>query len=1254
RTILGIPNEEPMDRVLHPRNDSEMVGIVFNDTFSYRLKFSWGHRLQILREHFEYSDHCWALCDETFCFLSIYWQSGLVAFLTAINAAIIEVATNHSVMEKLTSVIGINMRILLFISKGEIVNELFIFICIVYFSPIALMYAGFIFIVSIFTTLVIKLFQMAILTDFMVVVIPFTLNGLPILTGLVGSLFTVSWGCLGFMALCLFNPFASTAGMAQISHQEYHVMIFFFLTFDTLLYLTLTLYFENILPDENGQQNSPPFFLKSSFWPQHKNTHHEVFGNEMNSEIFCDDSFESVSPEFHRKETIRFRNLKKENKGKPKKVQALQGICLDIYEGQLTAILGHSGDGSATIYNTQLSEIMNIKEIRNYTGFCLQFNIYFDFLTVRESFGLFSKIKGIPPKEVEQEVKGVMMESDMHNSQDVIAKELSGGQKRKLTFDIAVLGEPQILLLDKPIARLDPFSRHLMWNFLKEWKTTNMIPFSTQFMNEADILPDRKLSLSNGKLGGAGLSLFLKQKWGIGYHLSLHRNERCDTERITFFITKHISDTRLTAEREEKLFADFCRDLENSSDQSIMNFGVSMTTLSEVFLNLKGRSAMDKPDSDTGVEPEVEQALCPLPEVKKAVNSAALLCFLKLRNERKIFLPLLVVFGIALISTICEKIVYSMFFRDYHWEFSPGMHFLPLEQLPQTPLTNLLIINNTGSNIEDAVQSLKHQVLVLEVDDARNRNVSEDPSYKGAIIESGGHKDYRFSVACNTKRMNCFPVLIGIVSNALLGIFYLTELIKMERSMFPPNNPRWATGNLSDFLLLLIVNCLSHYIGVSSVSLCPSVYWCGQALVDIPFYFGILSMHFMYYIFLEFTIALEFILALLFSYLIIFILILLGLTCSGKIIMIIYTILIWSKIQDYEKSTTGEIILLTVFIPYLQITIFLFIIWCLEMKYGKETMRKDTFFRISPRRRENCPNPEEPEEEDEDIQTKRVKTANVLTASNLDEKLIIMASCEVLGLLGHNGAGKSTSIKIITGNTKPYEGVVVFSGRGTPQMQQEGNGIRCPRYCPQENALWSNVMVREHLDLYAAVKGLAKEKAALSAPRLAEALKLQDQMTLPAKPLSEGVLGSLAVVLLEDPTTGMDPERQLQIEGRPADHPLQVEAEAVCDHMAIMVSGRLRCVSSIQHLKSKFGKDYLLEVKEKALTRVKALHTEILKLSPQDAWQESYSFMMAYKLPMEGVHPLCQAFSKLDALFLELSKEQEQGNFDYDVFATVR
>lgn len=72
--------------------------------------------------------------------------------------------------------------------------------------------------------------------------------------------------------------------------------------------------------------------------------------------------------------------------------------------------------GSATIYNTQLSEIMDMEEIRNYTGFCPQFNIYFDFLTVRENLRLFAKIKGIPAKEVEQEVDAQIRTDDPGNN----------------------------------------------------------------------------------------------------------------------------------------------------------------------------------------------------------------------------------------------------------------------------------------------------------------------------------------------------------------------------------------------------------------------------------------------------------------------------------------------------------------------------------------------------------------------------------------------------------------------------------------------------------------------------------------------------------------------------------------------------------------------------------------------------------------------------------------------------------------------
>lgn len=81
----------------------------------------------------------------------------------------------------------------------------------------------------------------------------------------------------------------------------------------------------------------------------------------------------------------------------------------------------------------------------------------------------------------------------------------------------------------------------------------------------------------------------------------------CGTEGTTSLVRRHVSDAKLTAESEDKLvyglplertdkFPGLCRDLEESSDQGIMNFDVSMTTLSEVFLNLKGESAVDEPD----------------------------------------------------------------------------------------------------------------------------------------------------------------------------------------------------------------------------------------------------------------------------------------------------------------------------------------------------------------------------------------------------------------------------------------------------------------------------------------------------------------------------------------------------------------------------------------------------------------------------------------------------------------------------------
>ncbi|ELK12425.1 ATP-binding cassette sub-family A member 9 [Pteropus alecto] len=1365
RTIMGWPDEKSMNK-LDLNYSMDAVRVIFNDNFSYHLKFFWGGRIPKMKEHRDHSAHCQTVDEKVTCEGSVFWKKGFIAFQAAINAAIIEITTNHSVMEELMSVTGINMKILPFIAQEGITTDFFIFFCIISFSTFiyyvsvnvtqerqymkslmtmmglresafwlswGLMYAGFIFIMATLMALVVKSTHVVVLTGFAVVFTLFLLYGLslitlaflmsvlvkkPFLSGLVVYLLTVCWGSLGFTALyrhlpaflewtlCLLSPFAFTAGMAQLLHLDYDVnanihldssnnlnliiAILFMLVFDTLLYLVLTLYFDKILPTEYGRRRSPCFFLKSSFWFQHQKVDHVALENELDLDPSSNDAFEPVPPEFRGKEAIRIKNLKKEyKKGKNERVEALKGLVFDIYEGQITALLGHSGagkttllnmlsglsvptSGSVTIYNHSPSEAADLETVSKLTGVCPQSNVQFGFLTVRENLQLFAEIKGIQPHEVKQEVQRVLRDLEMESIQDILAQNLSGGQKRKLTFGIAILGDPQILLLDEPTAGSDPLSRHRVWSLLKERKLDRVILFSTQFMDEADILADRKVFISNGKLKCAGSSLFLKKKWGIGYHLSLHLNEMCNPDNVTSLVKQHIPDAKLTAQSEEKLvytlplertnkFPDLYKDLDRCSNQGIENYGVSMTTLNEVFLKLEGKSAMDESDSgiwgqlqsdrtkDSGSLVELEQLLSSCHETKKAVRGMVLwrqqVCaiakvrFLKLKNEKKTLMTILLLLGISFFPQLLEHLFYELYKKSYSWGLSPNMYFHSPGQPPQAPLTHLLVINKTGSSIENFIHSLRQQNIALEVDAFGTRYGPNESSYNGAITVSGDDKDHRFSIACNTKRLNCFPVLMDIISNGLLGILNSSERIQTDRSTYFEEHTSDEYGYMSNaFFWIPVAACFTPYIAMSSIGdykkkthsqlwisgLYPSAYWFGQALVDSPLYFLILLlMQIMDYIF-----------------------------NPDEIMFIIQNLLIQISPDsvDYVGSSEHYILYLALLIQPVIVAS------CLRKEYAGK--KKNCFAK----------------------KKKKVATRNVS---------FCVKKGEVFGLLGHNGAGKSTTIQMITGDKKPTSGQVTLKG------SSEGDDLGFLGYCPQENALWPNLTVREHLEVFAAVKGLRKADAAVAITRLVGALQLQDQQKRPVKALSEGIkrklcfalsiLGNPPVVLLDEPSTGMDPEGQQRMwqairatfrnteRGALLTTHYMAEAEAVCDRVAIMVSGRLRCIGSIQHLKSKFGKDYLLEMKVKTLSQVEPLHSEILRLFPQAARQERYSSLMVYKLPVEDVRPLSQAFFKLEIVkqnfdleeyslsqstleqvFLELSKEQELEDFDDELHHSVK
>nr|XP_045014094.1 ATP-binding cassette sub-family A member 6 [Jaculus jaculus] len=1514
-TIIGAPNKTHMDKLLL-ENFPHAMGVIFQDTFSYKLKLILGYGIPLFKEE-SLPAHCWNLYSGFSCPLSTYWTRGFVALQSVLNAAIVEITTNHSVMEELTSVTAINMKTLPFISKDLLQNEIFILLCLLYFSPViyfvslnvtkerkqrkdlmtmmglqnsafwlswGLLYAGVIFITSIVITIVITSSQIIVLTGFMVIFTLFFLYGLSLialtflmsvllqkaaLTNLIMLLLSLLWGCVGLTVLyrqlpsslqwilSIFSPFAFSAGMAQIIHLDYnlngvvfpdpsgdsYVMIatYSILAFDGLIYLILALYFDKILPHGDEHRSSPLFFLNSPSCFQHGKTNNRATEKDIDLELPTDD-FEPIASEFQGKEAIRIRNVKKEYKGKSGKVEALKGLFFDIYESQITAILGHSGagkssllnilnglsvptEGSVTIYNKNLSEMQDLKEIRKITGVCPQHNVQFDALTVKENLHLFATVKGIHPGEVAREVQKILLEMDMQPIQDNLAESLSEGQKRKLTFGIAMLGEPRILLLDEPTVGLDPFSRQRVWSFLNERRANRVILLSTQFVDEADILADRKMIMSSGSLKYAGSSVFLKRKWGLGYHLSLYRNEACDPEQITSSITHHIPDAKLKIKNKEKLvytlplertnkFPDLFSDLEKYTGKDMMGYDVSMSTLNEVFMNLEGESTTKPVYVHVGFKctemvrdseslSEVESTYSSLPDVHKALSSMCLwrmqvcamarLRLLKLKRGRKSLLTLLLIFGIGLFPLIMEKQAHSMVDEGADWEFKTELYFLSPGQLPQDLRTSLLIINNTESNIEDFIQSLKHQNILLEVDDFENRNGTEGLSYNGAIIVSGKQKDYRFSVVCNTKRVHCFPVLMNVISNGLLRMFNQTQRIRIERSSFSFKHKIWVGLPDGSIFLLFVVCSISPYIAMSSASdykrkadsqlwvsgLYPSAYWCGQAIVDISLFNLIFSlMYLIFYItkIIEMSTVPQIILpmaifsfgyaaSLIFlAYLISFIfckrrknnglwslcyyIVLtfmfdivqlnffsLATISSMTLIPLIslgaYLVFFavkahenYQEFQDPNYDISGVDYLMCL-IPYFHTLLCIFALRCMELKYGKKVMRKDPVFRISPRSPDVQPSPEYPTDEDEDVQAERARASAALSTSSSDEKPGIIASClykeytghwkscfskrkktvatrnisfcvkkgEVLGLLGPNGAGKSSCIKMIAGITKPTSGEVELSA-GSPAGARQRDALRCG-YCPQQNALWPSLTPKEHLQVYAAVKGLRKEDAAAVIHRLVGGFKLQEQLDVPVRNLAAGatrklgfalgVLGNAPVLLLDEPSTGADPAGRrrmwqvIQAAVKNTERSVLLitndlaEAEAVCDRVAVMVSGRLRCIGSIQHLKKKFGKDYILELKVKEPSSEPLVHTEVLKLFPQAARQERCFASLTYKLPIADVYPLSEAFHKLEAVkhnfnleeyslsqctlekvILELSKEQELGNDDEDIDTTMR
>ncbi|XP_063076854.1 ATP-binding cassette sub-family A member 5 [Engraulis encrasicolus] len=1294
----------------------------------------------------------------------------------------------------------------------------------------------------------------------------------------VGSMLTVVFGCLSLFTvlmrdfpqtlvwlLCLLSPSAFSIGIAQVVYLEaqgdgavFSTLVngphplyvpLLMLTIDCLLYLLLAVYLDQVLPGEFGMRRSIIYFLKPSYWSQRRKRYVEVssvYETEVNGAPVIDESVEPVSPEFRGKEAIRINNIRKVYKEKDSIVEALRGFSFDIYEGQITALLGHSGagkstlmnilcgicpptEGTASIYGSPVAEVAEGSEMKQLVGICPQFNIIFDVLTVEEHLRIFAAIKGILPSDIDAAVSKVLKDLDLEKIMDAQAKNLSGGQKRKLSVGIAILGDPKILLLDEPTAGMDPCSRHQVWSLLKSRRAGRVTVLSTHYMDEADILADRKAVISQGQLKCVSSSLYLKTKCGVGYHLRMSVTEGCEVDGITTLVKQHVPKAQLSRQQEAELtftlpfesmdtFPGLFAELDCRPDLGITNYGVSMTTLEDVFLRLEAEAEVDQADYSVFNQAEqgegedaADQAATTMDETdqklltfsdgrqdvvtghalwRQQFSTVAWLHTLNLQRERK---PIIYTFTLFLV--FLAAVLFLSVATGNIQIHSPDRQFLPIyllkrHQSPHKYTTPLLVQNSSDSDISSLLQSIEAQDIKVET--MRKADYMSAAPHSAAINVTGSNKGFSYCLAFNSTTVHSLPMVVNVLSNALLKGLNGTGHINTWTKPFDfelPDSTSYALVYIEAVILGMLAAGMPAYFAMDHTrdreikcrstlrisGLVPSAYWCGLAAIDIPFYYLILTcmtctlfgfhtskmptstnITAVVLCVIGFSPAM-----ILFTYCVSFMFtrvqsnrdffsVVSMMVCVvsasivqlafmfdlGNLTRILHSLLCLfnplypligclncvAKATFIPSAVEEELLwkglLIAVLAPYLQCILLLFLLRWLELRHGGKTMKNDQLCRISSKPKGKVQrNPEETQAEDEDVLVEKARVKEALTCQCCEEKPLVVVSnlrkqykerregfslskknrvatknvsfCvrkgEVLGLLGPNGAGKSTIMHMLAGDTDPTAGQILMGDYGT-DFRPVDTQLEHVGYCPQVNPLWPRVTLQEHLQIYAAIKGLRDQDVPNIIRRVVNALELKEHLNKQAKNLSAGIkrklcfalsmLGNPQIVLLDEPSTGMDPKSKQRMwrairaafknrqRGAILTTHYMEEAEAVCDRVAIMVAGQLRCIGSIQHLKGKYGRGYSLEIKLReeltGLQPVALLHEEILRIFPHATRQESFATLMVYKIPMEDVKSLAQAFSQLDSakqnfnfeeynfsqstleqVFMEFAKEQE-------------
>uniref|UniRef100_A0A8C2MJ39 ATP-binding cassette, sub-family A member 14 n=2 Tax=Cricetulus griseus TaxID=10029 RepID=A0A8C2MJ39_CRIGR len=378
--------------------------------------------------------------------------------------------------------------------------------------------------------------------------------------------------------------------------------------FSAFLYGLVAWYIDAVFPGKYGVPKPWNFFLLKTYW------FGEPVLSKEESQVSDLPSRKFIEPDpVGLTAGIQIQHLYKKFTLKNSTLMAVKDLSLNLYEGQITVLLGHNGAGKTTtlsiltgLYLPTRGKVFisgydissDMVQVRKSLGLCPQDDLLFPMLTVLEHLYFYYVIKGIRSKKRAREIDEMLTSFDLLDKSNTLSKDLSGGMKRKLSIIIALIGNTKVVILDEPTSGMDPVSRRTTWDLLQQYKENRTILLTTHHMDEADVLGDRIAIMVSGTLQCCGSSFFLKKLYGVGYHLVMVKTPECDVEKISQLIRDHIPTAEMEMNVAAELsfilpkeythrFAELFTDLEERQEElGIIGFGVSMTTIDEVFFKV--------------------------------------------------------------------------------------------------------------------------------------------------------------------------------------------------------------------------------------------------------------------------------------------------------------------------------------------------------------------------------------------------------------------------------------------------------------------------------------------------------------------------------------------------------------------------------------------------------------------------------------------------------------------------------------------